>query len=168
MDFEPQEPKHDKTPNLKLVMNPEGKLHDWTDLPEEDVPEMTQIAMVGNPEIAKTLVTNLNDCKGRGKVSYEAPRPTYKAPTFAGSFRHVFDSRRGIFETARTGNTQSTPLPLARSKTLPDMPPYEEDRASLKRHQPPSPMVPKRTSSKQMVATILTHEAEGRRPLRSF
>ena len=33
-------PKHDKVPNLKLVMNPEGKLHDWTDLPQEELPEM--------------------------------------------------------------------------------------------------------------------------------
>ncbi len=33
-------PRHDKVPNLKLVMNPEGKLHDWTDLPREELPEM--------------------------------------------------------------------------------------------------------------------------------
>jgi len=66
MEIEPEVPRHDKTPNLKLVMNPEGKLHDWTDLPEEEVPEKIQIAMVGNPEIAKTLSTGLNDCKGRG------------------------------------------------------------------------------------------------------
>ena len=69
VEIEPELPiKHDATPNLKLVMNPEGKMHDWSDLPEEEVPEITQMAMVGNPEIAKTLATNLNDCKGRGKV----------------------------------------------------------------------------------------------------
>merc|ERR1712223_1251896 len=67
VEIEPELPiKHDATPNLKLVMNPEGKMHDWSDLPEEEVPEITQMAMVGNPEIAKTLATNLNDCKGRG------------------------------------------------------------------------------------------------------
>ena len=31
--------------NLKLVMNPEGKLHDWTDLPEEEVPDELQVAV---------------------------------------------------------------------------------------------------------------------------
>ena len=53
MESEPIEVKHDKTPNLKLVMNPEGKLHDWNDLPEEEVPDELQVAYQGNPEIAK-------------------------------------------------------------------------------------------------------------------
>merc|ERR1719438_659785 len=47
-------------------MNPEGKMHDWSDLPEEEVPDMSQMVMVGNPEIAKTLANNMNECKGRG------------------------------------------------------------------------------------------------------
>jgi len=59
-------PKHDKVPNLKLVMNPEGKLHDWTDLPEEEVPEMAQVATGGNPDAAHAMVENLQACKGRG------------------------------------------------------------------------------------------------------
>merc|ERR1719270_3154534 len=69
MEFEPEIPKHDKTPNLKLVMNPEGKLHDWQDLPEEEVPEMDDLVNTGNPEVAHTLgmmVQNLNEEKGRG------------------------------------------------------------------------------------------------------
>ena len=36
-------PSHDKTPNMKLVMNPEGKVHDWTELEEEQqLPEIMQ------------------------------------------------------------------------------------------------------------------------------
>merc|ERR1712223_1433100 len=53
-------------PNLKLVMNPEGKMHDWSDLPEEEVPDMSQMVMVGNPDVAKALAEGVNECKGRG------------------------------------------------------------------------------------------------------
>ena len=36
-------PPHDKTPNMKLVMNPEGKVHDWTELEDEQqLPEIMQ------------------------------------------------------------------------------------------------------------------------------
>lgn len=180
MEIEPEVPKHDRTPNLKLVMNPEGKMHDWTDLPDEEVPEMSQMVMVGNPEIAKTLVNNLNDCKGRGKVEHpqQVSGHSFKvaAPSFAGSFRQVFNSRRGMFEQTVAGtrpniNTLHTHHQLARSKTLPDMnvESEEEDQKyahSLKRPCiPSSPLVPKRTSSKQMVAMM----SDGnRRPLRSF
>merc|ERR1719412_3251215 len=66
LEPEPEIPRHDNAPNLKLVMNPEGKVQDWQDLPEEEVPDMDQVAMVGNPEIAKVLVEGMNNCKGRG------------------------------------------------------------------------------------------------------
>ena len=50
-------------------MNPEGKLHDWTDLPEEEIPELQQIATGGlNPEAARQMVENLQACKGKGKM----------------------------------------------------------------------------------------------------
>ncbi len=174
MEIEPDVMRHDKTPNLKLVMNPEGKLHDWSDLPEEDLPEMAQVVMVGNPEIAKTLSTSLNDCKGRGKTQ---PYNFFKvaAPSFAGSFRQVFDNRRGIFEKSKphTNHTlqhqyhPSQAQPLARSKTLPDMPKATDEENRHNHKEPPSPMVPKRTSSKQMVAMMVDNAAD-RRPLRSF
>ena len=36
-------PPHDKTPNMKLVMNPEGKVHDWTEVEDEQqLPEIMQ------------------------------------------------------------------------------------------------------------------------------
>ena len=53
-------------------MNPEGKLHDWTDLPEEEIPELQQIAKGGhNPETTRQMVENLQSCKGRGKMRVE-------------------------------------------------------------------------------------------------
>ena len=175
MEPEPEIPRHDNAPNLKLVMNPEGKVQDWQDLPEEEVPDMDQVAMVGNPEIAKVLVEGMNNCKGRGKT-YPAPAYSKTSPSFAGSFRQVFDSRRGMFEKNvadsrfNTHNTQKSPTPLlVRSKTLPDIPILDEKVSCLKRPAgptpQPSPVVPKRSSSKQMVALL---NDDHRRPLRSF
>lgn len=192
----PVEPdiKHDKVPNLKLVMNPEGRIHDYNDLPEEEVPDMDQVAMVGNPEIAKTLVEGMNNCMGRGKASNPAtltPPATAglmvnnskTSPSFAGSFRQVFDSRRGMFEKnvavrdrfINTTQSSSFNTPIAssnqlmRSKTLPDIPTLEDIAIlpGLKRPglTPPSPVVPKRSSSKQMVQML---NDDSRRPLRSF
>jgi hypothetical protein len=201
------EQSHDKVPNLKLVMNPEGKLHDWSDLPEEDVPE--QIVMVGNPEIAQALANNLNTCQGRGKTGLSnSCSKQQQQPSFAGSFRHVFDSRRGMFEQSTTttlgtrpNNISTTQLhnntttlvhhqpkhKLTRSKTLPDIPQLEDpmiknsinDEISKRPHllQPPSPVVPKRSSSKQFVAkynqstcplSFVDEQNSLRRPLRSF
>ena len=194
--MEPEFPKHDKTPNLKLVMNPEGKLHDWRDLPEEEMPDMSQIAYVGNPEIAQTLVSNLNSCQGKGKkeeVSHKAP-PT-STPSFAGGFRQIFDNRRGMFEqsyvasgpnrpvqnrTPPTHQPVPTTIPvrsqLVRSKTLPDIPnledTYSQDSFGIKRPHV-SPSVPKRSSSKKFVAMLGTDSSSNestmiRRPLRNF
>merc|ERR1712026_414227 len=83
-------PSHDKVPNLKLVMNPEGKLHDWTDLPEEEVPEMAQVATGGNPDAAHAMVENLQACKGRDlvavRVRFTPPPPPPSNKTIATSF----------------------------------------------------------------------------------
>ena len=63
--------QHDSTPNLKLVMNPEGKCHDWTDLPEHEVPEMEVMAAGGvSPDTAHHVVQNLQECKGRGEWTW--------------------------------------------------------------------------------------------------
>ena len=202
----------ESAPNLKLVMNPEGKMHDWSDLPEEEVPDMSQMVMVGNPDVAKALAEGMNECKGRGKVtspnfkgnatpSSESGMPTSpknmagNKPSFAGGFRQVFNNRRGMFEqiVSNSGNRpnitdkQTHKNQLSRSKTLPDMPkindlqknveneekPIISGSASLKRpcfQSPPSPLVPKRTSSKQMVAkmSIVDGNDSIRRPLRNF
>ena len=165
----------ESAPNLKLVMNPEGKMHDWSDLPEEEVPDMSQMVMVGNPDVAKALAEGMNECKGRGKVSFTpigaqqgAPQQFKATPSFAGGFRQVFDTRRGMFEQSVIGtrphNTTCTTPRLARSKTLPDIPQIIEEPTLKRPH--PSPLVPKRSSSKQMVAMM--EQDSNRRPLRSF
>ena len=69
MKFQASLQQPDKPLNLKLVMNPEGKLHDWTDLPEEEIPELQQVATGGmNPEAARQMLENLQACKGKGKM----------------------------------------------------------------------------------------------------
>merc|ERR1712038_1523843 len=66
-DLEGSIQQPEKQLNFKKVLNPEGKLHDWTDLPEEEIPELQQIATGGlNPEAARQMVENLQACKGRG------------------------------------------------------------------------------------------------------
>ncbi len=84
--FFPQElPRHDKVPNLKLVMNPEGKLHDWTDLPPEELPEMQVLR--GGGELEKSIFIWLGS---RGKE-----RP-FLAPfaAFPTQFRKKIDSEK--------------------------------------------------------------------------
>ena len=65
----------EKQLNLKKVMNPEGKLHDWTDLPAEEIPEYGEIQQMAtggfNPEAARQMVENLEACKGKGKMRVE-------------------------------------------------------------------------------------------------
>jgi hypothetical protein len=95
-------------------MNPEGKLHDWTDIPEDELPELQQIAAGGpSAEIAHNVVENLQTCKGKGKAAVvpgwqlqqqqqqlqQQQQQQQKGPSyFSSSFRQVFDSRRGLFE----------------------------------------------------------------------
>ncbi|XP_040578085.1 uncharacterized protein [Lepeophtheirus salmonis] len=51
-----------KVLNLKLVMNPDGKLYDWTNIQEGILPPMNPLT----PEMALNVVKNLEDCKGKG------------------------------------------------------------------------------------------------------
>ena len=54
-------------------MNPEGRVHDYTDLAEEDVPDLQQIATGGhNSEAQRQMVENLQACKGKGKMRVES------------------------------------------------------------------------------------------------
>ena len=67
-------------------MNPEGKVHDYTDLPEEDIPELQQIVQQ-NPEAARQMVENLQACKGKGKMrgKLEMPQPSNKNACASGN-----------------------------------------------------------------------------------
>merc|ERR1719435_217365 len=63
-------PKHDVVPNMKLVMNPEGKVHEWDDLPEDQKPGYTQVATHAAPhnlpDVADPVAESLNAGIGKG------------------------------------------------------------------------------------------------------
>ena len=56
-------PRHDKVPNLKLVMNPGGKIHDWTDLPEEELPEMQVRENIDRPQFVELGTISSLSCR---------------------------------------------------------------------------------------------------------
>jgi len=63
--------RHDAVPNMKLVMNPEGKVHEWDDLPEDQKPDYQQIAVhaapnVPLPDVADPVAESLNAGIGKG------------------------------------------------------------------------------------------------------
>merc|ERR1719249_515298 len=63
--------RHDAVPNMKLVMNPEGKVHEWDDLPEDQKPDYQQIAVhaapnVPLPDTADPVAESLNAGVGKG------------------------------------------------------------------------------------------------------
>jgi len=63
--------KHDAVPNLKLVMNPEGKVHEWDDLPEDQKPNYSQISVhaapnLNLPDVADPVAESLNAGIGKG------------------------------------------------------------------------------------------------------
>merc|ERR1711915_768343 len=63
--------RHDVVPNMKLVMNPEGKVHEWDDLPEDQKPDYQQIAVhaapnVPLPDTADPVAESLNAGVGKG------------------------------------------------------------------------------------------------------
>merc|ERR1719188_2608721 len=62
-------PKHDNVPNMKLVMNPEGKVHLWDDLPADQRPDYSQVAVHAAPslpEVADPVAESLNAGIGKG------------------------------------------------------------------------------------------------------
>merc|ERR1719336_696822 len=64
-------PKHDAVPNMKLVMNPEGKVTDWDDLAPDQRPDYSQVAVhaapsLSLPEVADPVAESLNAGVGKG------------------------------------------------------------------------------------------------------
>merc|ERR1712106_773062 len=58
-------------PNMKLVMNPEGKVHEWDDLPEDQKPNYQQIAVhaapnMNLPDVVDPVAESLNAGIGKG------------------------------------------------------------------------------------------------------
>jgi len=70
MHDEEYPPKHDVVPNMKLVMNPEGKVHEWEDLPEDQKPNYTQVATHAAPhnlpDVVDPVAESLNAGVGKG------------------------------------------------------------------------------------------------------
>merc|ERR1719336_1491586 len=68
------QPKHDPIPNMKLVMNPEGKVTDWDDLAPDQRPDYSQVAghaapgapALNLPEVADPVAESLNAGAGKG------------------------------------------------------------------------------------------------------
>merc|ERR1712013_399132 len=63
--------RHDSVPNMKLVMNPEGKVHEWDDLPEDQKPDYQQMAVhaapnIPLPDVADPVAESLNAGIGKG------------------------------------------------------------------------------------------------------
>ncbi|XP_071748609.1 uncharacterized protein [Lepeophtheirus salmonis] len=66
-----------RPPNMKLVMNPEGKLHDWTDLPKEEISELANV-------VSHHFSQTENDIQRNGGDNYS-------------SYKDIFESRRNVF-----------------------------------------------------------------------
>jgi len=106
--------RHDAVPNMKLVMNPEGKVHEWDDLPEDQRPDYQTIAQhaapnVPLPDVADPVAESLNAGIGKGEQS-SLSRPN----TFVSAYRRVFDQHRGVFGTQ--GNTKTPESPKITTK----------------------------------------------------
>jgi len=106
-------PKHDVVPNMKLVMNPEGKVHEWDDLPEDQKPGYTQVATHAAPhnlpDVVDPVAESLNAGVGKGEPPLSRPN------TFVSAYRRVFDQHRGVFGTQ--GNTKTPESPKISSKS---------------------------------------------------
>jgi len=105
--------RHDSVPNMKLVMNPEGKVHEWDDLPEDQKPDYQQIAVhaapnIPLPDVADPVAESLNAGIGKGEPSLSRPN------TFVSAYRRVFDQHRGVFGTQ--GNTKTPESPKMSTK----------------------------------------------------
>eukprot|EP00092_Neocalanus_flemingeri_P066376 GFUD01080843.1.p1 GENE.GFUD01080843.1~~GFUD01080843.1.p1 ORF type:complete len:735 (+),score=133.85 GFUD01080843.1:413-2617(+) len=101
--------KHEAVPNLKLVMNPEGKVHEWDDLPEDQKPNYNQIAVHAAPhhnlpDVADPVAESLNAGVGKGEPSFSRPN------TFVSAYRRVFDQHRGVFGTQGNAKTPESPI----------------------------------------------------------
>ena len=125
--FGEETPKHDNVPNMKLVMNPEGKwkildiiisviryvtilstvvfspvagkVHLWDDLPADQRPDIGQ-AMAST---FSSLPHNLPEERDPVAESLQAgvgkgePVSFYRPRTFVSAYRQVFDQNRGVF-----------------------------------------------------------------------
>merc|ERR1719285_1631003 len=82
-----------KMPNLKHVMNPEGRMTEWEDVTKEDLPNAEMMAAHAAPipntpdPIAESLLAEA----GKGEPSLSRPS------TFVSAYRRVFEQNRTVF-----------------------------------------------------------------------
>jgi hypothetical protein len=65
IDDDVSAPKHDKNPDLKKFMNPEGKVQDWSDVAPEDLPNEARVAAHANAN-AELPAPLIDSGSGRG------------------------------------------------------------------------------------------------------
>merc|ERR1711874_82044 len=109
-------PKHDTVPNMKLVMNPEGKVTDWDDLAPDQRPDYSQVAVhaapsLSLPEVADPVAESLNAGVGKGEKTF------YRPSTFVSAYRQVFDQHRGVFGSQATLKSPETPRASKKHQT---------------------------------------------------
>merc|ERR1719479_406244 len=111
-------PKHDAVPNMKLVMNPEGKVTDWDDLAPDQRPDYSQVAAHAAPslphslpEVADPVAESLNAGVGKGEKTF------YRPSTFVSAYRQVFDQHRGVFGSQATLKSPETPRASKKHQT---------------------------------------------------
>lgn len=91
----------DKMPNLKHVMNPEGRMTEWEDVTKEDLPNAEMMAAHAAPipntpdPIAESLLAEA----GKGEPSLSRPS------TFVSAYRRVFEQNRTVFGAQQDAGT---------------------------------------------------------------
>merc|ERR1719209_699672 len=90
-----------KMPNLKHVMNPEGRMTEWEDVTKEDLPNAEMMAAHAAPipntpdPIAESLLAEA----GKGEPSLSRPS------TFVSAYRRVFEQNRTVFGAQQDAGT---------------------------------------------------------------
>jgi len=122
--FHDETPQHDSVPNMKLVMNPEGKVHEWDDIPMDQRPDYSQVAVhaapnLNIPDVADPVAESLNAGIGKGGELFakrrkraenwvvdEASAGQAKPSTFADKFIQEQTEQQIAFQQQQTFEQQ--------------------------------------------------------------
>jgi len=102
-----------KMPNLKHVMNPEGRMLEWGDVTQEELPNVDLMATHAAPNLntPDPIAESLNAEAGKGET--ELSRPS----TFVSAYRRVFEQNRGFFGSPES-TTGTCDSPRLKHKTV--------------------------------------------------
>ena len=86
-----------------------GKVHEWDDIPMDQRPDYSQVAVhaapnLNIPDVADPVAESLNAGIGKGEKSFNRPH------TFVSAYRRVFDQHRGVFGTQAKTPAESPKL----------------------------------------------------------